>query len=223
MDNPWARLPEAPPYVLPEDAEAIDRFNATAEPIHLLHTEIRPEPFIGRPNASVIILTLNPGFSGDEIQWHDTDDKFKTAAMKNLSHSDQEYPFYFLNPDPQIQSPGHLWWRQRLGPLLKLYDASMLAREVFCVEYFPYHSTGFRQDTPRVPSQGYAFHLVREAVQRKAVIIALRAVQRWIEAVPELRENPFFRLNSNQNVVISKNNAGAGFDAILNALGPATI
>jgi hypothetical protein len=59
-DNPWLRLPPGPPYVLPEDKEAVEKFNAKRDPKHrhYLHIDkILPEPFVGSQNAPVLLLS----------------------------------------------------------------------------------------------------------------------------------------------------------------------
>src|SRR5688500_3058766 len=64
--NPWLRLPDSGPYVLADDAEAVGRFNdkPNRKPIHLLRIhDLLPEPFIGSPDAPVVLLSNNPGWS----------------------------------------------------------------------------------------------------------------------------------------------------------------
>ena len=97
MQNPWVTLPATPPYVFPDDAEAIGRFNKTADDSYRYHLDILPEPFLGRPDAPVVLLNLNPGYSGDEERFHHLDDYFRETALANLAHREQEYPFYFLD------------------------------------------------------------------------------------------------------------------------------
>ncbi len=57
-------LPVEPPFVLPSDADAVARFHAgEPAPEHRLHLELFPEPFLGRSDAPVVLLNMNPGFS----------------------------------------------------------------------------------------------------------------------------------------------------------------
>ncbi len=80
-----------------------------------------------------------------------------------------------------------------------------MARAICVVEYFPYHSRGFR-DTVRVPSQEYSVHLMREAMKRNACIVALRKVRDLLQVVPELREYPIITARSMQNATVSPGN-----------------
>jgi hypothetical protein len=64
IENPWCHLPDEAPFVLPGDKERIDEFNervgATSKSF-LQITKLLPEPFIGDPNAPVVLLSNNPG------------------------------------------------------------------------------------------------------------------------------------------------------------------
>jgi hypothetical protein len=51
-----------PPYVYAMDNLAVDAFNAHARDEHRIHTDVLPEPFLGRKDAPIVLLNLNPGF-----------------------------------------------------------------------------------------------------------------------------------------------------------------
>ena len=59
--NPWPALPSEAPFVLPDDQEAIARFNVSAPERTRLELTLLPEPFVGSVDASVGLLTLNLG------------------------------------------------------------------------------------------------------------------------------------------------------------------
>jgi hypothetical protein len=64
---------------------------------------------------------------------------------------------------------------------------------------------------PFLESQNYGFHLVREAIQRKAVIVIMRAKKRWLSVVPELQDyQPCFDVGNFQNPCISCQNTPDG-------------
>jgi hypothetical protein len=134
MTNPWQRLPLQPPYVLPEDAPLIHAFNANANQDAVIYLELIPEPYLGSPDAPVVLLSLNPGFSSDDPQHHQ-DPRFAERSRDNLLHRKSEYPFFLL--DPAITAPGNRWWTRRLGPLIREYGLETVAQRVLCVEYFP--------------------------------------------------------------------------------------
>jgi hypothetical protein len=89
-----------------------------------------------------------------------------------------------------------------------------VARDILCVEFFPYHSHKHSQ-APRLPSQDYTLSLVQAAIDRDAVVVVLRSVRRWTEAVPALANyKRRFILQSAQNVTISLRNCPLGFEEI---------
>ena len=215
--NPWLELPNTGPYVLKSDTFAIDAFNATASEDHRIHLEILPEPFLGVPTADIVLLSLNPGFSPEEEKFHHLDDYFRTVALANLAHEEQPFPFYFL--EPRKKSPGHDWWQKRLGSLIELFGHRAVAHNVLCLEFFPYHSKKYSPKTPMVPSQSYTFALLEAAIERDAVIIGMRSLDRWFDAVPKLADYTIHKLNSTQAVYVSPNNCPTGYAEACRRLG----
>lgn len=212
MINPWSNLPNSPPYLLPEDRECVERFNARAKEEHQLRLDTLPEPYLGNPEAPVVLLNLNPGHSDEDALWHARQD-FSASARANLLHKESSYPFYLLNP-AYADSPGHQWWNKHLRSLIEEFGLERVARAVLCVELLPYHSRRFHPSCLGVPSQRYGRGLVRAAIERKAVIIIMRARERWLKAVPEIATAGFHELRNPQNPCISANNCPAGYRAI---------
>lgn len=62
--NPWAALPEVPPYVLPKDRLHVEAFNRYVDVKHQLGGSLVPQPFLGDPQAPVIVLGRNPDIIG---------------------------------------------------------------------------------------------------------------------------------------------------------------
>ena len=62
MNNPWEQLSDHPPFILPSDQQVLHTYNTNVRLEYQLRFELYPEPFIGNPDASVILLGLNPGF-----------------------------------------------------------------------------------------------------------------------------------------------------------------
>ena len=232
MKNPWKDLPERKPFVLRDDLPMIEswRNDRKRDDAAKLHLELLPEPFLGDPKSPVVLLNLNPGFSDTDTFWHSRPD-FSTCSRDNLLHRPAEYPFYLLNrrfangPEEKER-----WWDRKLRPLIaevsKLREEpedkarKLVARRLFCVEYFAYHSKKFTyRRRGLLRSQEYGCFLVRKALDRRAIVVILRARSRWFRAVPELREyERCFELLSPQNVVISKGNCPDGFDMICDAI-----
>jgi hypothetical protein len=219
VHNPWERLPQQEPFVLPEDASLVAEFNETASEKLTLHLELLPEPFLGRSNAPVVLLNANPGYSpaGDGRRVH-CDPRFAASLRRNLLHRhlSGEYPFYLL--DPACPSGGQTWWERILRCLIEQVGQEAVARGVFCVEYLPYHSQRFRHGRLRLPSQQYSFSLVRDAIRREAIIVLMRKERLWFAAVPELASyRRLYRVNP-RNPAISPRNCPGGFRHVLNAL-----
>jgi hypothetical protein len=183
--NPWHRLPDRPPFVLPEDEAEVQRFNGRAhEDYKLRIDDLLPEPFVGDPNAPVLLLGNNPGFTPEGAA-RKKEPRFATRLRDNLLHKTSDYPFVFFAPDI---SEGHKrWWERKLKGLLH-FGHNALAKSVLAVEHFPYPSRRYGGGRLRLPSQAqeYSFYLVRKAMERKAVIVLTRGERRWLRDLPAL-------------------------------------
>lgn len=223
MKNPWLNLPARNPYILQIDRDAVDSFNEQQSPASkaIIQTQLFPEPFIGNPRSPIYLLSLNPGFSGLDNEWH-RNKAFLKASRENLEHATNG--FLFL--DEQFEdAPGSLWWRKRLRWLMKETSHAHVFRSLFCVELSPYHSTRFKSiprslsETGLVPSSDYGAHLIQNSINEGKSIIAMRAWKKWCKRVPQLAKyKKVFRLNSVQNVSLSPNNLD-GFKKIVRLIG----
>ncbi len=214
--NPWLRVPSEPPYFLPCDLDIIRAYNAkhpTGK--YRLQSRVLPEPFMGRMTAPVVLLNLNPGFDGRNIEEHRCS-RFKALIRKNYSQTRSGYPFYYL--DPTFETLGRQWWEKKLRHLLKVFGPKQLARSILCIEYFPYHSRGFGHASLELPSQEYGFCLVGLAIARQAVVVIMRARNLWTKRIPELKRYPRkCTLNSPQNPALSPGNC-TRFDEVVSAI-----
>lgn len=214
MENPWKVLPERPPYVLPSDEQAVAAFNAAATEEHKNHVELPPEPFLGRADAPVVLLNLNPGFHERDYLTYE-DPYALDIWRRNILHEPLDFPFFLL--DPRIEgATGAGWWRKKLKEPIGVAGVKAVANTISCIEYFPYHSRKFRAMGRPLESQLYSFLLVNQAIDRNATIILMRSRRLWEYAGPRLKTYPNrFALN---NVAISRNNCPDGFPAIEGAL-----
>ncbi len=201
-ENPWGSLPAEPPYVLPMDREGVAAHKerlATLSPERRkalqLRTELLPTPFVGDPDAPVVLLNLNPGYS-DRDPGDYAERTFRNAAVENLTHAVSGLPFFPIDPRFDATS-SYDWWAARLREIMEAAGSDNVARSLFCVQAFPYHSVGFDSwlwDSARLyesfPSQRYTAHLLSEAVERGAMIIGLRsgkdARNYWGSTMPDL-------------------------------------
>lgn len=213
MQNPWLALPKCPPYVLPSDAHLLERFNATASSRHSYDLTLLPEPYFGSTTAPVVVLNLNPGWSPDDATVH-SDPTFATMARRSLEHTLAPYPFLHLQPNSN--TPGARWWRQRTRELASDAGFDKAARRLACIQLVPYHSPEYSGSTPRLPSQEYSFHLVRQAMVREAEIVIMRSVNLWIAAVPELANYSRVHRGSNPRApFVSRGNLKSSYNIVL--------
>lgn len=201
---------------MPEDRPLIDAFNQRASPRTRVETTLLPEPFVGRTDAPVILLLLNPGLGGDEFVLHQQA-HFRNRVLRCHRQEAAPYPDYYL--DPAVTGGGARWRARVTRPLLAEFGPQAVAAGLGWLEYFPYHSRNFAHRRLRVPSQLFAFDLLRAAIRREAVIFVTRGRAAWEEAVPELQAyRRAFRTRSVQNVVISPRNCPDGYEAAQAAL-----
>jgi hypothetical protein len=214
MENPWRSLRMEAPYVYEADKPAVAAFNALASDEYRIQTDVLPEPFLGRNDAPIVLLNLNPGF--DEHAYLTYEDRYtRDAWRKNAVHEPLAYPFYFLDPQISQAGGGAQWWKKKLKEPIQIAGEYRVASKILCIEYFPYPSRKFKPMRSLVESQQYSFALADQAIDRNAVIVLMRGKRLWEHAVPRLARYPrLFTLNSQQNVAISSKNCAEGFPAI---------
>ena len=194
MENPWNHLSETPPYVLPSDIEQVTAFNGRPRlpENKRLQLHVLPEPYIGRVDAPIVFLKLNPGYSPEDIRF--TNDEYgRQVWRQNILHQSLDFPFYVLDPALEWAANAQ-WWRGRLRTILDRFDERLVANTVLCIEAFPYHSAE-RPGFPGIlPSQRYSFSLVRQAIERNALILMANTVGWWMldgSPTPSVRTSPY--------------------------------
>jgi hypothetical protein len=222
MKNPWTRLPDAPRYVLPEDAPFVAAWNDTrgSDRDQLrLHLDALPEPFCGPRKAPVVVLGRNPGWSGKEPKQHR---KSLEAAIRGNLGKDKDQHVQSRLLDRFADTAGGGWTRRCWHRVVEGSGLSFdeLATRVLSVEFHGYHSQDWAPLPVTLPSQWYGFQLVGRAVARGAVIVILRGRRDWEVAVPSLRTHPFvFATKTAGNASISPGNLPPGaFDRLIQAV-----
>lgn len=214
--NPWIELPTRRPYVLERDRPEIDRFNKTAARPARVELSLLPEPYVGRLDAPVLLLTLNPGVSAADFALHKTV-AFRRRVLQCHRQEPMEYPNYYL--DPKVTGPGAQWLHRIARPLVTEFGARVVSNRLTLVEFFPYHSERFAHKGLHVSSQQYAFGLVRTAIAAGAAMFITRGRELWYGAVPELRGCPrVYFTRSVQNIVISPKNCPEGYPVVAAAM-----
>ncbi len=202
---------ESPPYLFPDDIahttngnfkvfHSFDEYVFTNEFGLLsdknLHTGLLPMPYIGNlEKATIFVLMLNPGLSAGDY-FAEEQPEFRNAQIQNLRQENGsiEYPFIFLNPK-FAWHPGFDYWHKKLDDVIKklakqseiTYQNAMsiLAKNLVCLELFPYHSKSFGPDSLlKLPSVNVMLSFVNNVLvpkveDGKAIIIAARRVKNW--------------------------------------------
>lgn len=218
--NPWVYLPSSPPYVLPEDAEVFNNPKFKDEGYRF---DAFPDPFVGTlDTASVVFLSLNPGFEPDDIYVNLSKPFFIEQSRKNLTHN-SDVPFLYL-ADEMSDTHGYRWWNNLFSKSVREEPLSMkvIREKIMIIEYMPYHSVAYTPNRLLLPSQHYAFELVRKAMAKKKHIVIMRNVKAWLQAVPELDDYPYIRLNSQRPYItrsnMTKYNNQVAIDSLFKAL-----
>jgi len=231
MKNPWEEIClQKGTYVLQQDYPELQKFNdrLADHSERKIHFEYLPEPFLGDPDAPIVLLNLNPGYDVSDLVWHNKQ-LFRELSCRNLRHEKTEYPFYLL--DPRLEgSGGSSWWKAKLREPIESTSLQKVANNFFCIELFGYHSKKYGFNNRFIDSQRYALELLRKILaDEDKLIIGMRSKRLWENAlkqdenvVPKRFEDiPF--LKSPQNPCISRNNCPNGiFDKILALLSEKT-
>ena len=206
--NPWTGLGSAPPYIAAVDEPYITAWNSIVgtESPFFLDLSMPPEPFLGRWDAPLVVLSANPGrVPGDSEAYR------HLGAAERLTEigTDGGTRFRWL-ADDVASTPGGQWWRRCLGGLRDDgYSFDELADCVMAVEFHGYHSARWSPPPVTLPSQWFGFRLVGQAMDRGAVIVVTRAARQWLVAVPGLAAyRGLVRTKSAQTASLGTGNLG---------------
>lgn len=215
--NPWHALPVAAPFILPCDAELVKAHQAKYQGTEFeIQSQLLPYPFCGDPNASVYVLTLNPGYaSGGDERMH-AEENYSSALRANLVHNNQEYPI--VDFDPRFaDTPGSQYFLGKFREFIEVLGPKECSNSFFLAELFPYHSSEFKAlSTRNLPpgtnscwpsSSSYTFALVRKAIEEKKHIVVMRSYTLWRSVVPELASaTNVYQLHNVRNPTLSRGN-----------------
>lgn len=142
-----------------------------------------PEPYIGKPEANVVILFSNPGISLRKEELKDYEiPGFKSAIEKNLTHSNTDCPYYYLDPTFE-KTKGGEWIQRRMKTLIEIIKKETisieeLSRRIFAIQIHPYHSNKFKP-IAGLYTQKYSMFLLSKAIKRGALIVFTRTFSEW--------------------------------------------
>lgn len=217
VKNPWLALDPAGTRVAEADREIVDAHNRRVAGAFQVDVRLLPDPYVGDPAAPVVMLALNPGLGDGDLATHQ-DEAFVQRSMANLRCEPAPYPFYYL--DPTVQSGGRVFWETKLRLVLAKVDRQRVARRLCCLQFMPYHSREFRPLRPPLPTLEYTKRLLVEALDRGALVLVLRSMRLWGDAVPALKTyDRVVALKNPRNLAVSPGNlADDGFDRVVEAL-----
>lgn len=113
VPNPWESIiPGQSPYVHDHDRSSFERHNRSATDTYRIRLDVYPEPYLGNPEAPVLLLNLNPGWDDFTSAVHAKPTVTK-MCIDNLLHKQSDYPFYPLSPSYR-DNGGSSWWSQSL-------------------------------------------------------------------------------------------------------------
>jgi hypothetical protein len=220
LQNPWHVLdPSDPPYVLASDEPHIRAFNTTVGEgsRDALDLTLLPDPWVGRLEAPVVVLNLNPGRSPGDAAAHQLPE-VRRAIVVNLRQEPTHFPLFYLDPD-LATIPGARWWRRSLRPLIERFGAEQVADQVVCLEFHAYHSDTYKPLPVTLPSQWFVFGELRAAIHRGATVVVMRGQAAWRMAAPELLSHPqVFTTRNVRSSVVSPQNCPDGWDQIVTTI-----
>jgi len=207
--NPWTRTTRNAPYAVPEDLPHLQALADTqVHPSHApyrLNLTLPPEPFIGLHDAPLVMLLANPGVSDADPAAY-ARPGVTERTLQHIANAGGTPNHFLTHPDKD--HPGLRWWSRTLNGLTKQgHSHDELARLILAVQFHGYHSQSWRPIPYTLPSQPFAFYLVRRAMSRSAVIVLGRIASVWKIAVPELASYPnVVTPKQNRSVQISRGN-----------------
>ncbi|WP_301921954.1 hypothetical protein [Ferruginibacter sp.] len=198
IENPWKGM-KGPNYYTLNDGKKIKSYNEKLkndeknEHPYNIDLKLMPEPYIGNPNANIILLFTNPGLKGTEEKEYKEFKDFKEALVNNLTHSNTDYPYYYFNPAFKKEENGKEkyiagaeWILKRTKELRKRLGENslkILSEGIFTFQLHPFHSKKYDKKFPELEVSKYTEYLFKKAVQKAAnddaIIICIRSYSQW--------------------------------------------
>ena len=216
--NPWVSFNPEPnePKVHEEDLPFFKGFNkgmgarkGNDKKQYLLAEHLEPHPYLGNPQANVLVLMANPGVNEKE-----KNPRFRMNPEKleqnrqNLRHENLE-SFKSRIYSPENSDLESEWFKPRVKELVHATSVDRVTKGIFLVNFHAYHSKSWHPIPFTFPTQHYSFHLVSQAIERNALIIMSRNMLGWFTAVPNLFDHKNrVEFISSRSVYLSEGNLG---------------
>ncbi len=212
MENPWLTYN---PKVGEPSFHAFDKAHALAfnkgmsREEYKLAEHLEPFPYLGNPNAEVVVLLANPGVNEKEA-----DTSFRLTPdevaqnRRNLMHLDLK-PGESTIHSTSVSGFESAWLKPRIRELVHATSLDRVSQGVFLANFHAYNSKSWYPIPFTFETQRYSFYLVGKAIERNSIIIMSRNLLGWFTAVPELydyQNRVLFK--SSRSVHISHGNLG---------------
>lgn len=214
MENPWISfnpLTEEP-LIHNADLPHVESFNQAMSEKRdfVIAKHLEPLPYLGNPNADVVVLLANPGVSEPERQLTFRMNPEKSRLNRgNLIHAGSD-SFKTRIHCPENRALESQWWKARVQALFERTTPANVADGIFIANFHAYHSRSWHPIPFTFPTQTYTFELVRRAVARDALILMSRNMVGWFTAIPGLYDHTYRKqFVSSRSVHLSPRNLGA--------------
>ena len=212
MLNPWADLPPKAPFIARVDADYIRRY---PKPYSNLELDLLPSPYLGKPDARVYFLLRSPSAGHDDRKYSE----FLSERRRALRF-ESAWCFWPLAPEMKRNRTYAFEYVTRLmREVLAAVGQERVAQRMMWLQYLGYQSREWVPFPVPLPSQEFAFSLLREAMNSGKVVIIGVGETLWTSAVPELADYGYIPLDSPRNPTLTRRNMGqAEFTRVVEAL-----
>ena len=212
MENPWLNYNpthDEPGFHTLDKAHALAFNKGMARERFKLAEHLEPFPYLGNPNAGVVVLLANPGVNEKEA-----DTRFRLTPdeiaqnRRNLSHMDLK-PGESTIHSTSVSGFESAWLKPRIRELVQATSLDQVSQGVFLANFHAYNSKSWYPIPYTFETQRYSFYLVGEALKRNSIIIMSRNLLGWFTAIPELYDyKNRVNFKSSRSVYITRGNLG---------------
>ncbi len=223
IENPWTDLTSSSTGNLSARVdEGVFERHRSHRAVKNLRLDMLPVPFIGSPDADVLLLTLNPGA-------RTADDKHGPAfvEVRRQALRFEASSTFFCLDNEFSSTEGYAYWTSRLRALAEAVGAKIspsgtevdpetfravgykvLAKRLLVLQYLGYQSLTWQPLPEIVPSQLFAFELVQRAIDSGRLVIVMRSRKLWQSAVQSLASAKVVELRNPRSPYLTPKNMG---------------
>lgn len=219
MNNPWLDFNISDHMVHPLDEDSVAYHNRTSKAEHQFLTYLPPEPWIGNLNASLVVLYSNPGATINNTKrvFQTGHDLVVEKSIQNLKQTLKNFPHFHFDP-ALANTEGATWFLQRYRWLIEQVGISAVSKNLLTCELAPYHSLKWKEPKRPIYTQSFTNHLIRSAMDRRALILVARSKRIWFNHIPELEKYPRTIYPNSINASVSPGNYPRDFESIVAAV-----